>query len=328
MIDKIKRKAIRGVCLFLAVLGPAGSLAGCGNSLPIVSEVSGKLEYTDAQIRLILATEKNRYSDIYTDQIWQVRVNSDGTTFQDYLLGQVKGFLVQLKTMNLLAEEKELTLSRQEESLLEELTDRYYGKLTEADREYTGISRDEVYQLYEEYYRASRLVDELTKDVDMEISDSEAKVITVQEIRMSDGDRAAQVRVQAGAEGVDFVSLARSVSEDPVIERSVGRSERPREYEDVVFALEAGEISPVIPLDGSYYIVKCVNDYDEAATLERKQKLALQRKQQAFRQIYDDFARENPVNMDSEIWDTISLSDEEDSTTTDFFEEYQDFMEQ
>lgn len=313
--------------VLLAVLGLAGTLAGCGSSAPIVSEVNNGQGYSDAQIMLILATEKNRYSDIYTDQIWDVEVNEDGTTFQTYLKGEVRSFLEELKTMNLLADEEELQLTRQEESVLEELTDDYYSGLTEEDRAYTGITRDEVYELYRDYYRADRLVEELTKDVDMEISDSEAKVITVQEICLSDRDMAEQVRGQAMMEGVDFLSLAKSVSEESEIEKSVGRSERGPEYEEAVFALAAGEISPVVADSGAYYIVKCINDYDETATLDRKQKLALMRKNQAFHQIYDPFAGENLVKLDEDIWEQVSLDQAEESTTTDFFTRYQDYTD-
>ena len=106
----------------------------------------------------------------------------------------------------------------------------------------------------------------------------------------------------------------------------MGRSERAKAYEDVVFALESGQISSVIEDGGAWYIVKCINDYDEEATLERKQKLALQRKNQAFREIYDVFAAEHPVEIRGSIWDDISLTDGAASTTTGFFEMYQDFM--
>ena len=75
-------------------------------------------------------------------------------------------------------------------------------------------------------------------------------------------------------------------------------------------------------------MVKCIDEYDEEATLERKEKLAIQRKDQAFRQIYDDFAVEHPVEIGGEIWEKVSLEEHGGSTTTDFFERYQELMEQ
>lgn len=311
---------------FAAVFALGLGTTGCSSGIPIVSEVKETQGYTDPQTMLIVATERNRYRKIYTDQIWQVQVSDDGITFQDYLLGEVQDFLRELKTMNLLADEEEITLTSQEKEQLHELSKQYYGSLTEEDRAYTGASEDDIYTMYEAYHRANKLVDELTQGVNLEISDSEAKVITVQEIRLEDPARAQEVYGQVTAENADFASIARSASADSVIERSVGRSERAKAYEDVVFALEAGQISPVIEDNGAWYIVKCINDYDEEATLERKQKLALQRKNQAFRQIYDVFAAEHPVEIRGSIWDELTLTDGAASTTTSFFEMYQDFI--
>ncbi|MCD8225528.1 MAG: peptidyl-prolyl cis-trans isomerase [Clostridiales bacterium] len=300
-------------------------LASCGSSSPIVSEVSGSQGYTDAQIRLVVATERNRYQSVYTKQIWQAEVDENGTTFEEYLTGQIEGFLKELKTMNLLADERELRVSGQEKEQLTELSQAYYDGLTEADLSYIGADVDDVYELYEEYYRANCLVDQLTQDVNLEISDSEARVVNMQEICVSDADTARQV-YEAAAGGSDFLSLVRSYAENEESEVSIGRGERPSAYEDIVFSLEDGEISPVIALDGQYYIVRCLEDYDEAKTLERKEKLAIQRKARAFGAIYDAFAEEHPVELRGDVWREISFAEGGDSTTTNFFTLYKEYF--
>ena len=45
-----------------------------------------------------------------------------------------------------------------------------------------GISIEDVQIMYEEYCLANKMVTETTKDMDLEISDSEAKVIVLQQI--------------------------------------------------------------------------------------------------------------------------------------------------
>lgn len=301
--------------------------SGCGGPIPIMSDVKENQGYTDAQTMLIVATERNRYRDVYTDQIWQVPVDDEGNGFQTYLLGEIQNFLKELKTTNLLAEEREITLTSQEKEMMQGLADQFYESMTEADRAYTGASREDVYTMYADYHLANKLVDELTKEVNLEISDSEAKVIVVQEIVLSDRETAEAVWEQATEEKADFEAIARTMAENKTIEIPVGRGERSKEYETEVFALEAGQVSPVIPVEDQFYIVKCINDYDEAATLERKNKLSLQRKQQAFRGIYEVFAAEHPVEIGGGLWEKISFADGADSTTTEFFEMYQEFME-
>lgn len=320
----INRKKCRSTALAAAALSLF--LQGCGSVLPMGSEDKTSQGYSDAQTMIVIATERNRYRDVYTDQIWQVAVDDEGTQFQTYLLGEIKSFLSELKTMKLLADEREIRLSGQEKEQLQELAGDFYDSLTKEDLDYIRADKQDVYELYEDYHLANKLVDELTGQVDLEISDSEAKVITVQEISVSDEGQAAQIHEQAAAEGTDFLALARQTSESQQIERSVGRGEESKEYEDAVFSLEAGAVSPVIRQDGSYVIVKCINAYDEAATLARKEKLALARKNQAFRQIYDAFAAEHPVELQGGIWEKVSLASGENSTTTGFFEMYQEFM--
>lgn len=309
-----------------AALLAASVMTGCSGGIPIVSEVRPQQGYTDEQTMILIATEKNRYETVYTDQIWQVEVDKSGTTFQTYLVGQIQDFLQELKALNLLADEEDISLTSQEKELLKELSAAYYESLTPEDLEYMGITREDVQIMYEEYHRANKLVDALTKDVNLEISDSEAKVIDVQEIRLEDEARAQEIYSQAAAEGADFAVIAKSGSQDSEIDKQVGRSERPKDYEDVVFQLTEGQISPVFQSDGSYYIVKCINDYNEEATIARKKQLSQLRKDQAFRQIYDQHVEDHPVEIGGGIWETVTFSAEEQSTTTNFFELYQEYM--
>lgn len=301
--------------------------SGCGGGIPIVSEMRETEMFTDPQMMILITTEKNRYQDVYGSQIWDVVIDDEGETFQNHLLGEIHSFLKELGTMNRLADEHGIELSSQEKEQLKTLSETYYNGLSEADIAYMGINQDDVYFMYEQYHRANKLVSELTSDVNLEISDSEAKVIAVQEIKLGDTEIAETVYQQAIAEGADFTAIARSFSSDSEINKQVGRSERSRIYEDVVFGLQPGEISqPFEDEDGSFLVVKCVSDYDEAATLERKQRLALQRKNQAFKDIYDTYAAEHQIDIKSEIWEKISFSEADQSTTTSFFKLYQEQM--
>lgn len=301
-------------------------LTACSVNIPMVSDSSDTEGYTDAQTMLIIATERNRYRQVYTDQIWNVEVSDDKTPFQTYLLEQIRTFLSEVKSMNLLADEEGLTLTSQEREQLKQLSDDYYNSLTDGDKAYTKASRDDVYTMYEAYHRANKLVDEMTKDVSLEISDSEAKVIQVQEIVVSDEAKAQEIYEKAANEGADFATTARKESENSDIDVSVGLGERDSSYEDPVFALESGQIAAPFSYQGKWYIVKCVNDFDEDATLERKTNMALKRKNQAFRSIYDSFEAEHKVEIDGAIWNKVSLSDGADCTTSDFFERYHEVM--
>lgn len=326
MITKKKKQIFCGTMLAVMTGIQALFSTACSVSLPMVQESADTEGYTDAQTMLIIATERNRYRQVYTDQIWDVEVSADQVSFQAYLLDQIRQFLGEVKSMNLLADEQGLTLTGQEREQLKQLADDYYASLSNADKDYTGASRDDVYTMYEAYHRANKLVDELTKDVSLEISDSEARVIRVQEIAVSDEAKAQELYEKITRDGADFAATARKESENPDIDAFVGRGERDAAYEDPVFVLETDQVAEPFLWQGKWYLVKCISDFDEDATLERKNKLALQRKEQAFQSIYDSFEEDHKVEIEGSIWNKVSLSDGPDCTTSDFFVRYQEVM--
>ena len=112
--------------------------------------------------------------------------------------------------------------------------------------ESSEIDKDVVESLYEDYWKTEKLVETLTGSVNLEVSDSEAKVITVDEIVLSDKDQADEALKKVQMEGTDFMTVAKEVSEDQEIEKKISRGLRPEAYEKAAYALATGEISDVI----------------------------------------------------------------------------------
>lgn len=310
----------------LAGLLLAAGLSGCGRGMPIVSDTKENKVYSMPEMMLVVANERNRYELVYTEQVWDVAVDKEGTTFKDHLLDEVQGFLEDLRTMNLLAKEKGITLTEQEKDSLHQLARAYHGSLTERDLAYVQADQDDIYNIYAEYHLANKVVSELTGDINLEISDSDAKVITVMQIRIDDAATAREVYEKLQAEGADFVAIARTYTLDDEITMQIGRGERERSCEQAAFSLTTGQMSEVIPSGGAFYILKCVSDYEEAQTQERKQKLSLQRRSEAFRQIYDQFAVEHQVQFPENLFDGVVFSASDGTTTSNFFQMYQDYM--
>lgn len=300
-------------------------LSGCKSDIPIVHEMKEDQAYTLPQSMVILTTERNQYQKIYTYQIWGTSLPG-GQTFESYLIAQVKEFLQEMKMMNLLAENKGITLASAEKEEVKKAADEYFESLTDEDISYMSVTQEDVRTMYHDYYLSNKVVDELTKDMNLEISDSEAKVILVDQIVMSDQAAAADVLAKAQEEGADFSAIAREYSEDPVIERKIGRGENPGAYEDAAFLLAADQVSQVVKENGEYYIIKCLDDYDENATQERKAGLYRKRKKEAFDQIYNQFKEENPVTFSGEIWKDVTFSKDDKTIDINFFEIYNKFF--
>lgn len=127
-------------------------------------------------------------------------------------------------------------------------------------------------------------------------------------------------------EGADFEAIAEEYSVNPDLERKLGRGEDAPALEEAAFSLAEGEISPVIEVGPAYYIVKCIEDYDMDATQERKQELQIQKKDQVFGQLYNEFAKEHPVDFGPDMWDSLDFSAEDGCTTQNFFQLYHEYF--
>jgi len=311
--------------LLIIAAAVSAMLSGCKTEIPLVSEIKETKLYTLPQSMIILATERNKYQQLYTSQIWGVELPG-GQTFETYLMDQVREFLQEMKMMNLLAESKGVTLTSGEKEEMRKASEEYYNSLTPDDIAYMGVSQSDVRFMYEEYYLSNKVVVELTRDMNLEISDSEAKVIAVEEIVMSDKAAADEVLLKLKEQGADFSAIAREYSENGVVECKMGRGEHPGALEDAAFGLAEGEISQVTESQGKYYIIRCISDYDEAATQERKSGLYTSRKKEAFDQIYAQFKQDNPVTFSNNIWKDLTFSKDDKTTTTSFFEIYNKYF--
>lgn len=303
---------------FAAIVLAAAVVCGCGVKETLLSGRKSDKEYGKAETMVIVTTERLRYEELYTDQIWDTVVDESGTTFEETLMTQIHDFLKELKTMSRMAEEKKVTLSGKERELAKQAAAQYMEELKNAG-DSSEIDRDVVESLYEDYWKAEKLVETLTESVNLEVSDSEAKVITVDEIVLSDRNQADEALKKVQTEGTDFLTVAKEVSEDQEIEKKISRGMRSDAYEQAAYALSTGETSGVIEADGKYYILRCVNDYDEAATKIRKEEMIREKKNEAFYETYSEYAAKVHLAKDDSLWKNLSITDGE-KTSADFFE--------
>lgn len=234
--------------------------------------------------------------------------------------------MTNMRTMNLLADKQEIELDNAEKETVRQLSQEYFNSLSGQDIAYMNVTQEDVEKLYEEYHLANKVVNELTKDLNLEVSDNEAKVIEVSQIVTEDRQKAEEAYQKLQEEGSKFADIAKTYTEEEEIDKKIGRGDLSKELEDVAFGLVAGEISPIIASQEKYYIVQCVNDYDQEATQERKKELFKERKNQAFRQVYDQFTPDNPINLESEVWNLPAFTENDGTTTTNFFELYQEYF--
>lgn len=322
-----KRKILKGFCLIAVLLLGAAffMLSACSRRTAVVTEKKSEKGYSLPQIMIIAMAEKNNYEDVCTKQIWDVQVPESENRFSDYLLTQIKDFMEEMKIMNLLAQEKQVSLTPEEKARMVEAAEEYFENLNKEDISYMGVTIDDVRTVFEDYCIANKLVEELTREVNLEVSDSEAKVITIMQVHTSDKAKMELFVQSLSEENADFQKKAEELGLS-VERKQLGREETSQEFENTAFSLCAGQDSSIIESQGSYYVLKCLSDYDKEATMARKDVIFQERKKKAFCEIYDEFKAGIALSYSEDPWKKLDLEKKGYAENADFFKIYKEHM--
>ena len=321
-------------------------LAGCGSKNIVITKGFEKNEVMRintsscslSEMMLYLTTVQNQYEEIYGPEIWEM--DSQGETMEEKLKSMVLAKVAQVKAMNLMAQSYGLKLSDEELEAIGKSADAFYNSLNDKEKEYIGISREEVQRIYEEYALANTVYDYVIRDINPEISDDEARTISVQHILIktynldSNGkkipyserakkqaeEKARMVRELAVTEGTSFETLQATYNEDTENTYTFGRGDMAKEFEDAAFSLDNGEISPVIETEFGYHIIKCISEFDMETTQLNKVKILKERKEEVFNSTYNAFVEELTKNLNKPLYDKITLIHDPEVKTKTFFD--------
>lgn len=290
----------------------------------------GKSSCRMDEFMVYLTNIQNRYEAVYGSQIWSV--SSNGISMESRIKDTVAARIAQVKTMNLLAQEYQVTLTEDEKKQTLLAAQEYYGSLSEAEIEAMGASEELIEQIYQEYLIAHKVYEYIIRDINPEISDDEARSVTVDWIFL----RSPEENGEAGAlaedirnrlnQGEDFYTLASSYSDDKVITHTFGKGTVDQAVEDCAFNLAVDETSQVIRGAEGYYILHCVSTLDRKETDANKEKIVTRRKKEAFNEVYGTFADKQVKQLNEELWRDISMVHDEQVMTDDFFDVYEKYF--
>ena len=297
------------------------------------------------EMMLLLTNIQNQYEKIYGPEIWEK--DFGGVTLEQNVKETVLAQISRIKTMGLLAERYQVTLSEEQELCLQEAARTYYDTLNETEIKTLDITPEIIEELYREYALADAVYEYIIKDINPEISDDEARTITVQHIMFKtyeiDGTgqiieysseskeeayrNAEMVLKLARQEETDFEELVLEYSEGEEGTISFGKGEMESAFEEVAFNLETGEVSGIIETSYGYHIIKCISTFNREQTDVNKVKIVEKRREEVFGQEYDAFAQTLNKKLNENLWEQISLYRNEEISTSVFFTIYQECYE-
>lgn len=304
----------------------------------------GNVSCSVPEYMVFLTNTQNQYEQVYGSEIWDVALGE--ITLKDNVKDTVLARIAQIKTMRLLAEKKGLILSEAQAADVQAAAAEYFNSLSDTEKEVLAITRQTLENLYEEYVLANMVYQEIVDSVDPEISDDEARTITVDQIHMktyaidSQGTRMeysqtmrAEVEEDmydilefATKDGRDFTALAAKYNEADSVRWSFRKGQVDMTIEEAAFALATDQISDVIQTEDGYYLLKCISTYDKAQTDANKQLILQQRKNEAFGKEYDAFVETLSKKLNKKLWKGIALLADERIDTDNFFEIYEKYF--
>ena len=282
------------------------------------------------QIMLILMAEKNRYEADFGSDIWQYNNDSLDINLEDEIKEKVKNQLSQLKTIELLGKEYKILLSDDEKELIKTAAHEYYSGLTDKEKELMNVTEEDVQALYTSFNIADKLYYKLTKDITIEVSDEEARVIKCKYIYINIAQNNALETATTVHElltaGNDFNSIAKQYSSNEEIDIQLSRNTVYNEFKEEVFSLKQGQISNIVTNEKGYYIFLCVSDYLEAETLANKDKIVEEYKRTQYEKIYKPFEAEQTFEFNDKFWEKVQLDKYKEVKTNNLYNVYNEYF--
>ncbi|MCR5669484.1 MAG: peptidylprolyl isomerase [Butyrivibrio sp.] len=357
---KEKRKlfdVIRILIRHLAALFVVSSLlAGCA-AVPADSKVVFTTGFGEEEVFRIedsvcsltetlvyLVNTQKGYEESFGSGIWEV--DTDSGTVRERLKDSVLAKVAQIKAMNLLAVENGIELDDNEKNKVEQAAEEYYSSLSQADiAAMNGLTKEELVNIYAEQAVADKLYEYIIRDINPEISDDEARTITVEQIFLKtysldaqgekapyDGDKKAEVYRTARSilnqldEGTSFEELMAQYNEAEDSTISFGKGKMESAYETAAFNLGTEEVSDVVETGDGYVIIKCISTFNREETEANKVKIVAQRKREVFGQQYDAFVATLTKELNQKLWDSVDLVSDENVSAGGFMEVYNKYF--
>lgn len=329
-----KRRCLTGILAVVLSVGCLVNMSGCskkeiafttGLAKDEVFKIDGE-ECTVEQAKVVLLDLQREYESLFGTDSWD-RVFGDGT-LENYVKEQALKQLSQIYSMSLLAKSEEIQLTDEEMKDVQKAAKEYVSAVKAVNKD-VNIETEAVEMVYTNYKLANKYYDSLLATVDSEISDDEARIITVQhillktsavtgngvEVELTEGavsalyGKANEIRQKAVA-GENFQTLASRYSEDEMIQCTFGRGEMSEAFEETAFNLANEEISEVVESEAGLHIIKCISNYDEAATNENKKKIYEQRCSEVVNNAYNTYISEVLTEFNDEAWEDVKIQRE------------------
>ena len=287
----------------------------------------------DREAYVYLSSTKNRYEDTFGEEIWSV--SSGDIYISDNVGSEVLEKLAKVKMMSLLANSYNISLDKEEKEKAKMAAAEYCDALSKEEKsKMGGLKESDVTDMYRDYALSHKIYEYLTENVDMEISDDEARTVVLkQAVFLFDSDyskeevlKRAESFLDSYNAGETFEQLVTEYSDLPEETLYYRKGEMDPGLETSAFLMGTGEVSEILTGNDGYYILYCINPNDTTETEDNKARILANRKEEAFYKVYDSFVSDRKCYLNQLEWENIDFELTVNSGG-DFFEIYNKYFE-
>ncbi len=293
------------------------------------------------ELRVYLLTMENQYKETYGDDVF---TRTGNETLEESLKENALERLVKVKALNQMAATQEISLEETEISSAAQKAGQYMESLTEADLSYLKISSSDAQNMFREYALAAKMAQQMTAGVSREVSDDEARTVTVQSILIktyttaSDGSRqefndqekaeakeraeAIRQEIQDGMDnllGITFAEYIAKYNEDSTSTYTLSGTASDTAFAQAAFNQPVGSISDVVETADGYRIIKPIATSDETQLESSKEAILETRLQTAYETAYNENAEQLDCQLTESRWSQVTLCEDPEAVSDNFF---------
>lgn len=328
---------MRGLGKKVVALAAAAGLAmtllvGCSSSVDN-SEVAmtvGESEVTagvaNFYLRYQQASLESYYTSMLGEDVWAMEYSED-VTFEDNAKETSMNALQQLYILSNHMEEYNVTLTDEEMAAIDEAAAAFAEANTDEVKKLISGDKEIVAEVLRLLTVSEKMYDAITADVNTEVSDDEAaqkklqytvfsKTNTLEDGTTEDmsEDEVAALKKEAeeylkGAKSSGSLEVYATAEEktSSSLTFDAETTTLPTEVITAADQLKEGEFAELIETDTAFYVVELTSIFDEEATQTEKENIALERKNEKYTLVTENWANETEINVNKEVTDKLSI---------------------
>ena len=253
---------------------------------------------------------ENQYASTLTDDIWSYTgALGGGKSIGQEAVENVLRLIIQVKVISKAAAVQGVTLAADEKEEADYNARTFCEGLSDEVKQQYNISQPLVAQIFEENKLAEKMYRVITGQVDINVTEDQAKAARVQLIYLkTEGQDKAAVKQkadelcqQAKSGAGSFYKLARENTQGSEIECLVGQMDKRQTLAAAVLGLKKYQVSGVIEEGDGYYIAYCVKSSSKKVNEEYKNQVVSERQTSQFQAAYKEWSEQYEVKVSKSL---------------------------